>query len=290
LQATKTAPRHVLLLGCLMAATTLLLVPPLAAKTSAAGACTTSRPSGSADSEEQTMLSLINSYRSRSGVPALANSASLSRAALWKSTDMANNHYFSHDDLSRGWLQRIQDCGYTSMNDGENIAEGHAAASDTFEQWRTSPPHNQNLLSSTFDAIGVGRAQSPGGDWYWTADFGPSADTASSLASPSTTGPGAPPAPPPPPSAASSPWLLPPLAPTAATHGTIAVGVSVVSNTPGDCLRARTSPSLSSTASVCLPDGSSLFLIDGPVSADGHTWWAAFGAGWVASDYLRPSS
>lgn len=243
------------------------------------------------------MLGLVNNYRARSGVGPLAASLSLDRAALWKSADMAVNRYFSHDDLGRGWQQRFNDCGYGTAADGENIAEGHPDAAQTFEQWRTSPPHNANLLNPSYHAIGVGRAEAPGGDWYWTADFGAAVDADSAAPAAVLSPPTSPPPPPPLPSAqltaatsanagSFAPWVLPALP---ASRGTIALGSTVVSNTPGDCLRAHTSPSLSSPTPVCLPDGSPLFLIDGPVTADGHTWWSVFGAGWVASDYLKPS-
>jgi uncharacterized protein YkwD len=235
----------------------------------AAGNCSVSR-SGGSDSEEQSMLTLINNYRQQNGVGPLTPSPTLDRAALWKSSDMAQNDYFSHDDPGRGWLQRLLDCGYPSTNDGEDLAAGNSDAQHTFEQWRTSPPHNANLLSSTFHAIGVGRAEISGSMWYWTADFGPSVDSDASNAPSLVSGP------PPPP---SSPG-----------HASIGAGSSVSVNTPGDCLRVHASPSLSSSVTACLPDTTPLNITGGSQQSDGYTWWPIATGGWVAGQYLKPSS
>jgi uncharacterized protein YkwD len=229
----------------------------------AAANCSTARPAGS-DGEEQSMLSLINSYRSQNGLSPLAPSPGLMRAALWKSSDMAQNQYFSHDDLGRGWLQRLLDCGYSSTNDGEDIAAGNADAQHTFEQWRTSPPHNANLLSATFHVIGVGRAELAGGQWYWTADFGPSMDADA----------------PAPTTASSSAGQV--------SHGSIGVGLTAMVNTPNDCLRVHSQPSIASTVSACLPDGATLLIAGGPVTGDGYSWWSTSSGGWVAGQYIKP--
>ena len=228
--------------------------------------CTTARPAGS-DGEEQSMLSLINAYRSQSGLSPLAASPSLARAALWKSADMAQNQYFAHDDLGRGWLQRLLDCGYASSNDGEDLAAGNADAQHTFEQWRTSPPHNAIMLSPIFHAIGVGRAQLSGGQWYWTADFGPSMEA--DATAPSTTSASQP----------SSSFRTP-----------IAVGLTEIVNTPNDCLRAHSAPAIASLVGVCLPDTTSVVILGGPITADGYTWWSISAGGWVAGQYLKPPS
>jgi uncharacterized protein YkwD len=142
----------------------------------AAGDCTAD---ASLDSEEQAFLTLINNHRAQNGRAPLSASFKLSKASQWKSTDMGENHYFAHDDLSRSWVQRIRDCGY-SYNTylGENIAAGNSSALATFNQWKNSSGHNANMLSTSYTAVGIGRAfvsGSPYG-WYWTTDFGGIAD------------------------------------------------------------------------------------------------------------------
>lgn len=131
------------------------------------------------DSEELFLLQLINDHRAQNGLAPLSASWTLSKAAQWKSQDMATNRYFAHDDLTRTWVQRIRDCGY-GYNAwlGENIAAGNSGALATFNQWKNSTGHNANMLNANYTAIGIGRAYGAGSPygWYWTNDFGSVAD------------------------------------------------------------------------------------------------------------------
>ena len=141
-------------------------------RSAAAGDCTAD---ASLDSEEQAFLVLINNHRAASGRAPLNASYLLSKSAQWKSQDMGANNYFAHDDLFRTWAQRTRDCGYNyNTYRGENIAAGNSGALATFNQWKNSPGHNQNMLSTNFNSIGIGRAFVPGSryGWYWTTNFG----------------------------------------------------------------------------------------------------------------------
>jgi len=130
----------------------------------------------SIDSQEQAFLDTINDYRQQHGLSSLKLSTTLNRSAAWKSLDMANNGYVAHDDtpISRTWIQRIRDCGYTANAwIGENIAVGNGDAAATFEQWRGSPGHNDNMLGANYTTIGIGRAYNASSQysWYWTTEF-----------------------------------------------------------------------------------------------------------------------
>lgn len=142
----------------------------------AAGDCTVDP---SLDSEELYLLQLVNDHRAQNGFGPLAASWTLSKAAQWKSQDMATNKYFAHDDLTRTWVQRIRDCGY-GYNAwlGENIAAGNSGALATFNQWKNSAGHNANMLNANYTAIGIGRAYGAGSPygWYWTNEFGSVSD------------------------------------------------------------------------------------------------------------------
>ncbi len=138
----------------------------------AAGGCTVD---AAMDSEEQAFLLLINNYRAQNGRAPLKASYMLTKAAAWKSRDLATNNYLAHDDLNRTWSQRIVDCGY-GFNTwlGENIAAGYATAQQVFGGWKASPGHNANMLGANYTAIGIGRYFQQGSTygWYWTTDFG----------------------------------------------------------------------------------------------------------------------
>ena len=136
---------------------------------------------GTIDSQEQAFLDLINDYRAGNGLNRLVFSDTLNQAAAWKSTHMATNDYFSHDDrgLGRDFADRLRDCGYTANTWlAENIAAGNSAASATFDQWRNSSGHNSNMLNPNMVAIGVARVHNPDAEfrWYWTTEFGGVAD------------------------------------------------------------------------------------------------------------------
>ena len=128
------------------------------------------------DAYEQEFLKLINDYRATSGAPALKVSISLTNASRWKSNDMGVNNYFAHNDLNgRDPFQRMIAFGYNYNTWlGENIAAGFGDAASTFNQWKTSPGHDRNMLDPNFKVIGIGRVVVPGTRYinYWTTDFG----------------------------------------------------------------------------------------------------------------------
>jgi hypothetical protein len=73
---------------------------------------------------------------------------------------------------------------------------------------------------------------------------------------------------------------------------TLAPGATAEVRNTGQCLNVRLRPSLSGQAVDCLPDGTLLRVIGGPVEADGITWWEVSRqhlptAGWVSGEYLQ---
>ena len=128
------------------------------------------------DSEEQAFLKLINDYRAQNGAGPLNASIALTNASKWMSGDMAAKNYFSHtDSQGRDPFVRMAafNYGYNSYR-GENIAAGYSDAASTFNQWKNSPGHNENMLNPNYKVIGIGRVYGPGSTyrWYWTTDFG----------------------------------------------------------------------------------------------------------------------
>lgn len=179
----------------------------------AAGDCTADP---ALDSEEQIFLQLINDYRAQNGKGPLAASATLSKAAQWKSNDLGVNAYFAHDDLFRTWVERIRDCGYGyNTYLGENLAAGYSTASAAFNAWKNSSGHNANMLGSNYTAIGIGRAYVAGSPygWYWTTEFGGYSD-----GFPGTT-------------ATATPTRTPTATPTR-TNTPVATGTSTATATP----------------------------------------------------------
>lgn len=78
-------------------------------------------------------------------------------------------------------------------------------------------------------------------------------------------------------------------------EGVIGVGIYVqVTGTGGAGLRMRGEPGLTSPINFSAMDAEVFLVIDGPVSADGYTWWhleAPYDQnrnGWSAADFLTP--
>ena len=133
------------------------------------------------DAEEQRFLALLNQYRANNGAPPVLACTSLNRAAQRHSEDMRDQNYFDHTGLDgsspgdRACDACFESC--TSGGFGENIAAGNADAEATFEQWRTSPGHNSNMLREGYVVVGIGRATG-GGTYraYWTNVFSTTTD------------------------------------------------------------------------------------------------------------------
>jgi uncharacterized protein YkwD len=127
------------------------------------------------DTEEKALCKAINKFRAEHGHPPLQASVALVRAAKWMSNDMAHTDNFDHTDShGRDFVTRLKANGYNKPTVGENIAGGESTAAATIADWKNSPDHRSNMLSSKFKVVGVGRAHDDNSTlgWYWTADFG----------------------------------------------------------------------------------------------------------------------
>ena len=135
--------------------------------------CTVTASQAAVDTEEQKLLGLINQYRVTQGRPQVQLSQDAIRSAAWFSWDMATDNYFPPDHVDsngRDIGSRLTWCGSSWTSYAENISAGFSGASETFEQWRNSPVHNTNLLSTAVTRVGIARHFNTFSnyDWYWT--------------------------------------------------------------------------------------------------------------------------
>lgn len=120
------------------------------------------------------VVALVNGFRASHGRAPLITQAMLGQAAELHAQDQAAHDFSGHTGSNGSTLQqRLAAAGYAAQVWGENVAwhTTDGSAQMAFTLWRDSPPHHDAMLDSRYQEIGVGRAQSASGVWYWTADF-----------------------------------------------------------------------------------------------------------------------
>jgi uncharacterized protein YkwD len=100
----------------------------------------------------------------------------LADLARWRSRDMVERGYFSHDIPGVGNVfGRLDKDGYCYELAGENIgwdtdADGAAPAA-IHEMFLASPEHRDNIVEGRWDAMGVGAFKAADGRKMWTVLF-----------------------------------------------------------------------------------------------------------------------
>ncbi len=122
---------------------------------------------------------LINEHRVSKRVQPLTPESGLERWAYLKSKHMADNNYFDHKYNGQMIDDMYPNEGGSVMLSGENIFYSFGRnltakefAKYSFENWRESDGHNRNMLSSSYNHVGVAVYQSNDGKIYATTDFG----------------------------------------------------------------------------------------------------------------------
>ena len=118
---------------------------------------------------EQEVVRLVNVERAKAGLPALTEDWQLSRVARYKSQDMRDKGYFSHQSPTYGSpYDMMRAFGISYRTAGENIAMGQRTPAAVVSAWMNSSGHRANILSKSFTKIGVGYVASGN---YWTQMF-----------------------------------------------------------------------------------------------------------------------
>jgi uncharacterized YkwD family protein len=107
-------------------------------------------------SDEQQMIDLINSERSKNGLSSLKPDMSLMKVARIKAEDLSINQYFAHESPKYGSpFNMMKTFGITYRSAGENIA-GNSTVSAAHTALMNSPGHRANILKTNFNTIGIG--------------------------------------------------------------------------------------------------------------------------------------
>ncbi len=110
---------------------------------------------------EWQVVSLVNAARTKAGLKPLRASAELSRVARFKSADMRDRNYFSHQSPAYGSpFQMIRNFGVSYRTAGENIAAGQRTPQEVMNAWMNSSGHRANILNPNYTHVGIGTAGS----------------------------------------------------------------------------------------------------------------------------------
>lgn len=115
------------------------------------------------------VIRLVNIEREKYGLPALARKADATQAAEIRSKEIKQS--FSHTRPDGTSFSTIaKDLGISYKSIGENIAYGYSSPESVVKGWMNSQGHRENILSASFNGIGVGCYES-NGVLYWTQIF-----------------------------------------------------------------------------------------------------------------------
>ena len=118
---------------------------------------------------EDEVIRLVNEIRIENGLKALTKNWELCRVARYKSQDMVDRHYFSHNSPTYGSpFQMMKSFGITYRSAGENIAYGQRTPKEVVNAWMNSSGHRANILNTSYTQIGVGYVANGN---YWTQMF-----------------------------------------------------------------------------------------------------------------------
>ena len=108
--------------------------------------------------------------------PPVAWNATLARAALGHSQDMAGKRYFNHKEPGGSDpASRATSAGYRWTRISENIAAGQHSVAQAVADWLDSPGHCANIMNPAFTEMGAAYAVNPANENrtpYWTQMFG----------------------------------------------------------------------------------------------------------------------
>lgn len=114
---------------------------------------------------------LTNEVRAKHSAPKpLGLHVGLSQVAREKSKDMNEHQYFSHTSPTYGSpFEMMESFGFYYKAAGENLAMGYPTPARAMQGWEESPGHLENIVSNSFEYVGVGFYE--GNSSYWTQHF-----------------------------------------------------------------------------------------------------------------------
>ncbi len=125
---------------------------------------------------EKELVTLTNRSRAAAGLKSLKVDSTLTSIARWRSKDMIERDYFSHDIPGYGKVFKKMDAkGFCYKVAGENIGwntyPDDVATETVHDMFMDSSGHRKNILGKSWDVIGVGAYKGSDGKKMWTVLF-----------------------------------------------------------------------------------------------------------------------
>lgn len=115
---------------------------------------------------------LVNAERVQKGKSVLNYSQPLSDTGRKHSKDMAEHHFFDHNNLKGETpFDRMKKDGIDYQNAGENLAYGQQSSIFAHEGLMNSEGHRKNILQTNFKNLGVGVSFNEERQPFWTEDY-----------------------------------------------------------------------------------------------------------------------
>lgn len=125
---------------------------------------------------ERALVSMTNRSRAAAGLRSLRIDSTLTSVARWRSKDMIERDYFSHQIPGYGSVfKKLDSKGYCYKVAGENIGwntyPDDEATAAIHRMFMDSSSHRSNILGRAWDVIGVGAYKGSDGKKMWTVLF-----------------------------------------------------------------------------------------------------------------------
>ncbi len=105
--------------------------------------------------DEELVLSLINSEREKNKLSPLELDTELQNLARLKAEDLVKNNYFSHISPTYGTpFEMLKSHNISYKTASENIA-GNSSLENAVSSWMNSESHKQNILSNIYNYTGI---------------------------------------------------------------------------------------------------------------------------------------
>ncbi|MBR2109342.1 MAG: hypothetical protein IJ932_05290 [Ruminococcus sp.] len=118
---------------------------------------------------EAEVIKLVNAERAKQGLSALSKNDGAVNAARVRAKEIVSSFSHTRPD-GRSCFTAASDLGVTYRTAGENIAYGYSTPAQVVNGWMNSEGHRKNILSKSFNKIGVG-CYSSSGVLYWSQFF-----------------------------------------------------------------------------------------------------------------------